>query len=172
MTQTNRGSLRRKNGWQPAVLLFLSLGVLLMPAACDSESSPTGPTDPTELTFAGALGVDLDAMTKTASGLYYQDLVVGEGAEASASDEVTVHYTGWLHTGTVFDSSIGGQPVTFPLSDVIPGWTEGVSGMKEGGKRKLVIPPHLAYGANGIPGVIPQYATLVFDVELIEIVAS
>jgi FKBP-type peptidyl-prolyl cis-trans isomerase FkpA len=172
MTDTKRKSPSRNAGWKSAGLILLSLGVLLMPAACDSESSPTGPTDPTELTFAGALGVDLNAMTKTASGLYYQDLVVGDGEEASASDEVTVHYTGWLHTGTVFDSSIGGQPITFPLSGVIAGWTEGVSGMREGGKRKLVIPSQLAYGANGIPGTIPRYATLVFDVELIEIVAS
>jgi FKBP-type peptidyl-prolyl cis-trans isomerase len=110
-------------------------------------------------------------MTKEDSGLYWQDLVVGTGDSAIPSDEVTVHYTGWLHTGTMFDSSIGGDPVTFSLSEVIAGWTQGVSGMKPGGKRKLVIPPHLAYGSSGF-GPIPGNATLVFDIELIEIVES
>lgn len=137
-------------------------------AACGDD--PVSPKDPTELTFAAALGVDLEQMTKTASGLYYQDILVGTGVEAVVTDEVTVHYTGYLHTGTEFDSSQGGDPVSFPLSGVIPGWREGVTGMRVGGKRKLVIPYDLAYGKAGIPNVIPPYATLVFDVELVGIV--
>jgi FKBP-type peptidyl-prolyl cis-trans isomerase len=122
--------------------------------------------------FAPELGVDLDAMTETASGLMYQDLVVGTGDEAQAGDSVSVHYTGWLKDGTEFDSSVGrGQPFVFHLGqgDVIAGWDEGVAGMRVGGQRKLVIPPELGYGDRGAGGVIPGGATLVFDVELLEI---
>ncbi len=147
------------------IVLFAALVV----ASCGGDD-PVSPKDPTEVDFAASLGIDLDQMTKTASGLYYQDLLVGDGEEAEATDEVTVHYTGWLDTGQVFDSSVDGDPISLPLSGVIPGWREGVTGMKVGGKRKLVIPPDLAYGQKGVPGVIPQYATLIFDVELLGIV--
>ena len=122
--------------------------------------------------FAPELGVDLDAMTQTASGLHYQDLTVGDGATAQAGDSVSVHYTGWLTDGTKFDSSVDrGEPFTFHLGagQVIPGWDEGVAGMRVGGKRKLVIPPELGYGDRGAGGVIPGGATLVFDVELLEV---
>ena len=123
--------------------------------------------------FAPELGVDLDAMTQTASGLQYQDLTVGDGATSQAGDSVSVHYTGWLTDGTKFDSSVDrGTPFTFHLGQgqVIPGWDEGVAGMNVGGKRKLVIPPELGYGDRGAGGVIPGGATLVFDVELLEII--
>ena len=123
--------------------------------------------------FAPQLGVDLDAMTETASGLMYQDLVVGDGEVAQAGDSVSVHYTGWLKDGTKFDSSVDrGEPFVFHLGQgrVIPGWDEGVAGMRVGGKRKLVIPPELGYGDAGAGGgLIPGGATLVFDVELLEI---
>lgn len=123
--------------------------------------------------FAPELGVDLDAMTETASGLMYQDLVVGDGEVAQAGDSVSVHYTGWLKDGTKFDSSVDrGEPFVFHLGQgrVIPGWDEGVAGMRVGGKRKLVIPPELGYGDAGAGGgLIPGGATLVFDVELLEI---
>ena len=114
--------------------------------------------------------VDSAALTKTASGLQYQDVVVGTGPEAKAGQTAVVHYTGWLTDGTKFDSSRDrGQPFSFPLGggQVIAGWDEGVAGMKVGGRRKLVIPPDLGYGAMGSPPVIPASATLVFDVELI-----
>jgi FKBP-type peptidyl-prolyl cis-trans isomerase FkpA len=113
--------------------------------------------------------------TTTPSGLQIQDLVVGTGAEAVAGHAVSVHYTGWLRNpdgtaGKKFDSSVDrGQPFEFPLGGgrVIRGWDEGVAGMKVGGKRKLVIPPELGYGARGAGGVIPPGATLIFDVELL-----
>ena len=111
-------------------------------------------------------------MITTQSGLQYQDLVVGAGAEAVAGKSVTVHYTGTLQDGSQFDSSLDrNQPFSFILGagQVIPGWDEGVAGMKVGGKRKLVIPPGLAYGAQGYPPVIPANATLTFDVELLEV---
>lgn len=113
-----------------------------------------------------------DKMITTASGLQYEDLVDGQGATAQAGSTVSVHYTGWLENGTKFDSSLDrGEPFTFTLGTgmVIPGWDEGVAGMKVGSKRKLVIPPQLAYGASGAGGVIPPNATLVFEVELLEI---
>lgn len=107
----------------------------------------------------------------TASGLQYKVLKEGEGATPTAEDEVTVHYTGKLLNGTVFDSSVNrGEPATFPLNRVIPGWTEGVQLMKEGSKYEFYIPSDLAYGPQGIPNVIPPHSTLIFEVELIKVV--
>ena len=106
----------------------------------------------------------------TASGLVYEDTVVGEGAEAKAGQQVIVHYTGWLTNGSKFDSSKDrNDPFEFSLGmrQVIGGWDEGVQGMKIGGTRKLTIPPHLGYGARGAGGVIPPNATLAFEVDLL-----
>jgi FKBP-type peptidyl-prolyl cis-trans isomerase len=112
--------------------------------------------------------------TTTASGLIYDDKVVGTGAEAKAGQEVKVHYTGWLfyggERGKKFDSSKDrGDTFEFPLGagHVIKGWDEGVAGMKVGGTRVLTIPPQLGYGARGAGGVIPPNATLIFEVELL-----
>jgi FKBP-type peptidyl-prolyl cis-trans isomerase len=107
--------------------------------------------------------------TTTESGLMYYDITVGDGAQpAGPTSTVNVHYTGWLVDGKKFDSSVDrGQPISFPLNGVIKGWTEGVGSMKVGGKRKLVIPYDLAYGAGGRPPVIPAKAMLIFDVELL-----
>ncbi len=108
---------------------------------------------------------------ETASGLQYVVEKEGTGAQPTAEDEVTVHYTGRLLDGTVFDSSVNrGEPATFPLNRVIPGWTEGVQLMKEGAKYTFFIPSDLAYGPQGIPGAIPPHSTLIFDVELIKVV--
>ena len=108
----------------------------------------------------------------TDSGLKYEDVQVGDGATAAAGQTVSVHYTGWLLDGTKFDSSRDrNDPFRFPLGGgrVIRGWDEGVQGMQVGGTRKLTLPPHLGYGAAGAGGVIPPNATLVFEVELLEI---
>jgi FKBP-type peptidyl-prolyl cis-trans isomerase FkpA len=104
--------------------------------------------------------------------LKYEELKEGNGAEAKKDDQVEVHYTGWLTDGTKFDSSVDRKmPFSFKLGagKVIKGWDEGVVGMKVGGKRKLTIPPELAYGKRGFPGAIPPDATLVFEVELLKI---
>ena len=108
---------------------------------------------------------------KTASGIVITTITEGNGVQPKSSDAVKVHYRGVLDDGKEFDSSYKrAQPATFPLKGVIPCWTEGVQTMKVGGKAKLVCPPNLAYGARGIPGVIPGNATLTFEVELLEIV--
>jgi FKBP-type peptidyl-prolyl cis-trans isomerase FkpA len=114
------------------------------------------------------------AHTTTPSGLQYEDMVVGEGAEATAGCRAVVHYTGWLYSdgqaGRKFDSSKDrGTPFDFPLGagHVIRGWDEGVQGMKIGGTRRLVIPAELGYGARGAGGVIPPNATLLFEVDLL-----
>ena len=107
---------------------------------------------------------------KTDSGLQYWDITVGTGAVAKDGSHVKVHYTGWLTTGKKFDSSVDAhKPFEFTIGkgDVIKGWDEGVAGMKVGGKRQLRIPPELAYGQRGYPGVIPANATLIFDVQLL-----
>lgn len=112
----------------------------------------------------------------TKSGLKYQDLNLGQGAQAVAGKPVVVHYTGWLYEngqrGAKFDSSVDrGTPFRFNLGEgqVIAGWDEGVAGMKVGGKRTLIIPPDLGYGARGAGRIIPPHATLLFDVELLEV---
>lgn len=108
----------------------------------------------------------------TESGLKYEDLTEGTGDVAQAGQTVSVHYTGWLTDGQKFDSSKDrNDPFRFPLGagHVIRGWDEGVQGMLEGGRRKLTIPPALGYGARGAGGVIPPNATLVFEVELLQV---
>jgi len=106
----------------------------------------------------------------TDSGLKYKVLEPADGLKPGLSHTVSVHYTGWLTDGRVFDSSVGrGRPVSFPLGRVIQGWQEGLQLMSEGSKYVFVIPPDLGYGARGVPPAIPPNATLVFQVELLQI---
>ncbi len=114
----------------------------------------------------------VDGAERTASGIVIQEMRAGTGANPAAEDTVQVHYHGTLRDGTVFDSSVErGEPATFPLTGVIPCWTEGVQRISVGGKSRLVCPPDLAYGPQGRPG-IPGNAALMFEVELLEIVAN
>jgi len=115
---------------------------------------------------------EVEKYVTTDSGLEYAVLSKGDGAIAEAGDQVSVQYTGWLEDGTMFDSSLKrGKPIDFPLGtgSVIPGWDEGIAGMQVGEKRQLRIPAKLGYGATGSPPVIPANATLIFDVELVDV---
>ncbi len=140
--------------------LALGLLTLLTAARCSDEAQKD-----TEGQF--------QSQNQPASGLKIVDVKVGTGIEAKAGDTVRVHYTGTLTNGTKFDSSKDrNEPFTFPLGagKVIKGWDQGVAGMKVGGIRKLTIPPELGYGSRDIPGVIPANSTLLFDVELLEVI--
>ena len=123
--------------------------------------------EPRDVEFAASLGIDLDAMTETASGLFIRDDVVGTGEPAAAGDQLTVFYTGWLVDGEQFDSNE--LPVTLGVTLLIDGFTEGLIGMQLGGVRTIVIPAHLGYGSQGAlqgPVSIPGEAVLVFELEL------
>jgi peptidylprolyl isomerase len=124
--------------------------------------------EPETLTYADQLKVDLAKMTRTASGLYYLDRSIGNGALAVIDKIVKVGYVGSLANGSVFDQSGAGDPYEFTLGqgEVILGWDEGIQGMKVGGRRLLVVPPSLAYGAASPGAGIPPNATLVFEVTL------
>jgi peptidylprolyl isomerase len=122
-----------------------------------------------ETTYAASLGVDLANSTKLASGLYYRDMVVGGGATVANGMQLTMHYTGFLTNGSVFDANTAGEvPLAFTLGagQVIDGWDQGIVGMKVGGKRQLIIPPSLGYGEAG-SGPIPGNAILVFSVDVV-----
>ena len=149
---------------------LLAFVLLLAVAACASSKVSAPAIETT--TFAPALNVDLSSMTKTASGLYYRDSIVGSGTTASSRDSVRVNYIGWLTTGVQFDNSFqNGSPIAFSLGRgrVIAGWDEGIVNMRAGGWRKLVIPPSLGYGDRANPP-IPANSILVFNVQLVSVI--
>lgn len=147
--------------------------IALAAVACGGENESAdraGPRDVVEATtFAAELGVDISTFIRTATGLYFKDLEPGTGEPARAGHVVVAHYTGWLADGTEFDSSVEREPLEFPLGVgfVIPGWDEGIDGLRIGGRRRLIVPPDLGYGPRGT-GPIPGNAVLVFDVELLD----
>ncbi len=166
-------ALPRTGAWLALVLLagcdVRDSGRTERPA--DDGSAQQESTVPAE--FAESLGIELADMQQTPSGLYIQDLAEGRGLAARSGHVVVVHYTGWLPNGEEFDSTRdAGEARSFQLGarrDVISAWEEGVAGMRIGGVRRLVVPPHLGYGARGVPGAIPPNATLVFEFELLDI---
>ena len=167
-------------------LLLITLLIFLVSACGGSEEPTPTPLPPTQAEQAAINTPEPQAATvaaapaesntgnivTTASGLQYIEVNAGSGPKPQTGEIVTVHYTGKLDDGTVFDSSMNqGEPIRFPLGVgfVIPGWDEGIALMNEGGQATLIIPPSLAYGAEGVPDVIPANATLTFEVELVEI---
>lgn len=149
------------------IFSMMTVGIISLSGALISGTGPAGAEDK-----KGEASMTTAQEITTPSGLKYVDLQVGSGDLAVTGSLVTVHYTGWLIDGTKFDSSVDRrQPFSFPLGAgrVIKGWDEGVAGMKVGGKRKLTIPSDLGYGTRGAGGVIPPNATLLFDVELLEV---
>ena len=146
--------------------LLLSLSVFLLISGCRGTTDKIDQKSPPDRTMK-----DAGDFASTPSGLRYRILRVGSGPKPSATDRVTVHYRGWLDDGSEFDSSYKrGSPATFPLSQVVPGWTEGLQLVYEGGKIELEVPSDLGYGQRGTPdGSIPPGATLHFEVELIKI---
>jgi FKBP-type peptidyl-prolyl cis-trans isomerase FkpA len=147
-----------------AFLLF-TVGVV---AGCNNDVLGAGtPSDPATESFAPQLGVDIASFTRKESGVYYRDVVIGDGEEAAAADQVTITYAGYLTDGTLFDSQ--STPFQQSLAVFVQGFRDGIVGMRAGGVRKLVIPSELAYSWRGrTEGSvrIPRNATLVFDVEL------
>lgn len=156
-------------GGMAAVGVTLAIVVFVFGGDDGATGQATAPQTPTPDT-SGPPPTSLEP-TVSDSGLGVIDLVAGNGDTAAAGKVVSVNYTGWLSDGTQFATSVGGSPFTVVIGvgDVIPGWDEGVVGMAVGGKRRLIVPPDLAYGAAGRPPAIPGDAELTFDIELLAV---
>jgi FKBP-type peptidyl-prolyl cis-trans isomerase len=155
---------RKRNIWIGAIiaLAVILVGYFVYQSLRPARQAVQGPPE---------VASNIETVT-TASGLQYQEINPGSGDEVKDGDTVSVHYTGWLTDGAKFDSSKDrDKPFQFQVGagGVIQGWDEGLVGMKEGGVRRLIIPAALAYGEGGYPPVIPPNATLIFDIELLEI---
>ena len=149
--------------------VFLAASILAAQACLSGESNAPEEIPIEQTSFASSLGVNLTASTKTSNGVYYRDLVVGTGATVASGQTLAVRYTGWLSSGTQFDSNLTlANPLSFRLGvgQVIAGFDEGLVGIKVGGQRQLIIPPALGYGPYGY-GSIPGNAVLVFKVEVV-----
>jgi len=147
---------------------------MVLAVAADAQAPTAAPSTPAQASGPPPLPGMIQWHT-TASGLKYADTAVGTGAEPQNGQTVVVHFTGWLADGMQFDSSRDrNKPFGFQLGSrqVIKGWDEGVRGMRVGGKRRLIVPPSLGYGARGIGGLIPPDATLTFDIELLRVIGS
>jgi FKBP-type peptidyl-prolyl cis-trans isomerase FkpA len=162
-----------KTGCLAVLTIVLGNGCSTPPPDSDSAAVPTAPAVSTTSAQSEPGSVDPDAsedFTSTPSGLRYRIRRQGSGASPTSTDRVLCHYRGWLDDGKEFDSSYKrGEPIDFPLNGVIPGWTEGLQLVKEGGMIELEIPSELGYGEQGFPPDIPPGATLHFTVELIEV---
>lgn len=153
-----------------ASLILVALAGCGNPQTVTETADATTPLAPAVQQAAHSGTTMPSDFTTTDSGLGYKILREGEGRKPTAADSVLAHYKGWLDDGTIFDSSYDrGEPTSFPLSGVIPGWTEGLQLIGEGGEIELLIPSKLGYGPRGMPGAIPPNATLHFKVELIEV---
>lgn len=179
--------MKFNKSYSVAASVMLAASAVLPLSACSGSNSSTSAVDSDTISeiveeqsdsaltpdsiLAQAAGKTVADVKGTDSGLRYIVVEEGTGNNPSATDEVTVYYTGKLTDGTVFDSTSlhGNEPISFPLNRVIPGWTEGVGLMKEGGKYIFYIPSELAYGSRGVPGTIPPDSPLIFEVELVKI---
>lgn len=150
--------------------LFLGFGATNL----GTQITSTGGQSADQLAGAGALNGIEQAMVDDETGVISEDIVVGEGAVAETGDTLVVHYVGALEDGTIFDTSRNGNPFQFTIGagQVIEGWENGIAGMQEGGRRVVVVPPEQAYGSQGVEGVIPPNATLIFEVELLDVQKS
>ena len=149
------------------LLLSATAALTLATAACGGDDNPTEPvySDPATAVYVPSTGVNISTMTRSSTGLYTQDVTVGTGATATSASTVTVNYVGRLPNGRQFDA---GNGVQFSLQRVVAGFTEGITGMRVGGRRRLVLPPSLGYGASGA-GEIPPNSVIIFDVTLVSI---
>jgi peptidylprolyl isomerase len=169
--QRLKGTFEMRNVEKLIILLLLIVGIVI-PACSQKEIKSMDIQQKPVTVQQQTSSVPPEQYVKSPSGLAYLDMIPGTGPSPRAGKQVKVHYTGTLENGTKFDSSLDrGQPFSFTIGvgQVIPGWDEGVLSMRVGGKRKLVIPPQLGYGAAGAGGVIPPNATLIFEVELLDV---